>query len=151
MRRIFALVISFLIMITLLTTTVSAEVFREETVWYFEDGSYIVETFCVIQSRASGSKTGSRTKTFYGSDGSLDWIVDLTGSFSYTGTSATCTSSTCNVTIYDSSWYTVSKSSGKSGNTATASATMGEKLLGVTVRQVPVSLSISCDKDGNLS
>ena len=152
MRRMIALLISLAVYIAPLFVAANAvEASDEVCVWYFDDGSYITETFSIIRSRASGSITGTKTRNYYDSEGTLDWKVDLTGSFTYTGTSATCTSSTCNVTIYGSSWYTVSKSSGKSGNTATASATMGEKLLGVTVRQVPVSLSISCDKDGNLS
>ena len=152
MRRIIALLISLAVFIAPLFVTANAvEASDEVCVWYFDDGSYITETFLIVQSRALGSITGTKTRNYYDSEGALDWKVVLTGSYSYTGSNATCTSSTCNVTIYDSSWYTVSKSSSKSGNTATASATMGEKLLGVTVRQVPVSLSISCDKDGNLS
>ena len=152
MRRIIALLISLAVFIAPLFVTANAvEASDEVCVWYFDDGSYITETFLIVQSRALGSITGTKTRNYYDSERALDWKVVLTGSYSYTGSNATCTSSTCNVTIYDSSWYTVSKSSSKSGNTATASATMGEKLLGVTVRQVPVSLSISCDKDGNLS
>lgn len=152
MRRMIALLISLAVFIAPLFVAANAvEASDEVCVWYFDDGSYITETFSIIRSRASGSITGTKTRNYYDSEGTLDWKIDITGSFTYTGTSAACTSSTCNVTIYDSSWYTVSKSSGKSGNTATASATMGEKILGVTVRQVPVSLSISCDKDGNLS
>lgn len=152
MRRIIAFLISALFLGASFFVSVSAtEVEGEVCVWVFEDGSYITESFSMNRSRASGTVSGSKTRNFFGSDGDLEWKVVLSGSFTYTGTSATCTSSTCNVTIYDSNWYTVSKFSNKSGNTATASATIGEKLLGVTVRQVPVSLSISCDKDGNLS
>ena len=56
-----------------------------------------------------------------------------------------------NVTIYDSSWYTVSKSASKSGNTATGSVIMGDTANGVTVKRVPVSLTLTCDANGNLS
>ena len=151
MHRKIALVVSLLLLITSFVVTASAVEENEFCVWIFDDGSYITESFTVMGYRATGSISGSKTRNYYDGNGALDWQVVLTGSFTYTGTSATCTSSTCNVTIYDSAWYTVSKSSGKSGNTATASATIGEKLLGVTVRQIPVSLSISCDKNGNLS
>lgn len=118
---------------------------------YFEDGSYMTVEIISKGARASGSVTGSKPYTYYGSDGNAKWKAVITGSFSYSGSSATCTSSSVDVTIYDSSWYTVSKSASKSGNTARASVTIGEKRGGVTVTKVPVSLSLSCGKDGNLS
>ena len=86
-----------------------------------------------------------------GKNGTAQWKATLSGSFTYTGSSATCTSSSVDVTVYDSSWYTISKSSNKSGSKATASVTMGEKLAGVTVTKVPISLAMTCDKNGNLS
>ena len=121
------------------------------TVIYFDDGSYLVETIQVREMRASGTKSGTKTKAFYGSDDELEWKAILQGKFTYTGSSSSCTSSSCNVTIYDSAWYTVSKSATKSGNTANASVTMGEKLICVTVRKVSTNLSLSCDANGNLS
>lgn len=124
---------------------------ESRVVQVFDDGSYIEETLCVVRTRASGTVSGNRERTYYGSDGSSDWMVVLSGSFSYNGTTASCTSASCSVSIYDTAWYTVSKSAWKSGNTAYASASIGEKVLGVTVREVPVSLSLSCDANGNLS
>lgn len=118
---------------------------------YFDDGSYMTETIYTFQTRASGTITGSKEKNFYGSDGVLEWKAILTGTFGYTGTNSVCTASSCNITIYDSAWYTISKSATKSGNTAYASVTMGEKRLGVTVNQVPASITLTCDKNGNLS
>ena len=118
---------------------------------FFDDGSYIVETIDIIENRASGTKTGTKSQTYYGSAGDSEWKAVLTGVFAYTGSSATCTSSSVNVTIYNSAWYVVSKSASKSGNMANASVTMGEKLLGVTVTKIPTSLSLSCDANGNLS
>ena len=121
------------------------------TVYYFENGSYMTETLQVYQLRASGSVTGNKVRTYYGSDGSTDWKAVLSGTFTYTGSSATCTASSCDVTIYDSAWYVISKSASKSGSSATASVTMGEKLLGITVNEVPISLKLTCDANGNLS
>ena len=97
---------------------------------HFDDGSYLTECIYITQTRSSGT---------------------VSGTFSYTGSSATCTASSCDVTIYDSAWYIVSKSASKSGNKATASVTMGYKALGVTVNKVPISMSLSCDANGNLS
>lgn len=118
---------------------------------YFDDGSYIVISISEVQGRAAGTVTGNKTYTYHDSDGATAWKAVLRGTFSYTGSSASCTASNCNITIYDSAWYTISKSATKSGNTATASATMGRKVLGVTVNQVPITINLSCDANGNLS
>lgn len=123
----------------------------EEKIEYLPDGSYIVERITVSGARASGSKTGSKTKKWYSSDGDLQWTATLTGTFTYNGSSATCTSASVSTSVSNSNWYTVSKSASKSGNTASASATMGRKVAGVTVEKQTVSLTLSCDKDGNLS
>lgn len=117
----------------------------------FGDGSYLKIELKTYGSRSSGTVTGSRNSTYYGTDGSVEWIATLTGKFSYTGSTATCTSSTMNVSILESNWYTISKTANRSGNTATGSVTMGLKNAGLTVKKVPVSLSISCDVNGNLS
>lgn len=123
---------------------------KQSEVIYFEDGSYLTVQLSELDTRASGSKSGKRTYTYHTNDGVSQWDAVLYGTFSYTGSSSTCTDSSCSVTIYKSDWYTISKSAGKSGNTATASVTMGRRLLGVTVDKVPISLELSCDANGNL-
>lgn len=151
-RRIIAFLLAVLI-VMLLPLSVGAlenSISSEEVVW-FEDGSSLVITIQESNSRASGTKTGTKQYTYRDSNGDLSWIAALTGTFTYTGTSSTCTSASINVTIYDSLWYNVSKSSSKSGNTATGTVTMGLKVLGVTVSKPTYNLTLTCDKDGNLS
>lgn len=150
MKRIFSFILVAAMLFCMIPIHSNAAANQLETI-YFEDGSYMTVEIISKGARASGSVTGSKPYTYYGSDGNAKWKAVITGSFSYSGSSATCTSSSVSVTIYDSSWYTVSKSASKSGNTARASVTIGEKRGGVTVTKVPVSLSLSCDKDGNLS
>ena len=118
---------------------------------HFDDGIYLTECIYITQTRSSGTVSGRKVDTYYASDGATAWQAVLKGTFSYTGSSATCTASSCDVTIYDSAWYIVSKSASKSGNKATASVTMGYKALGVTVNKGPISMSLSCDANGNLS
>lgn len=118
---------------------------------YFEDGSYMVRELFVVQTRASGTKTGSKVATYYTSDGTAEWKVTLTGTFSYTGTSAACTASNASVTIYNSNWYTISRNANKSGNAAISSVTMGYKTLGITTNRETSNLTLTCDKNGNLS
>lgn len=124
---------------------------KENNVVYFDDGSYMTAEVIANRMRASGSVMGNKINTYYDSEGNAKWKAVLTGSFTYTGSSATCTSASIDVTIYDSNWYVVSKSASKSGNTASASVTMGKKVAGVTVSKVSANLTLSCDANGNLS
>lgn len=141
----------FLIVLLIISVFPLAASAEDNNTVYFHDGSYITIDICVVQSRADDSVSGSKTYTYHDSDGTSAWKAVLSGTFSYTGSTATCTTSNCNVTIYDSAWYTVSKSASKSGNSATAVLTMGKKLLGVTITRVPINMSLSCDANGNLS
>lgn len=149
MKRMVCMFLALCLLATFLPIYASASEVTEEVI-YLEDGSYITVTIIEQETRASGTKSGTKKYT-YNTDGTARWQVVLSGSFSYTGSSATCTSSSCSVNIYDSVWYTVSKSSSKSGNTAYGSATVGRKSLGVTVEKIPVDLSLSCSASGSLS
>lgn len=118
---------------------------------YFEDGSYLTIIVEQVESRAAGTVTGNKTYTYAASDGDVKWKAVLHGTFSYTGSAASCTSSSCDVTIYNSSWYVVSKTASKSGATATADVTVGFKFLGITTEKIPISIRLKCDANGNLS
>ena len=54
------------------------------------------------------------------------------------------------MTIYNSDWSVGSKSTSRSGNTAYGYLTMNRKIVGGT-QGVPVTVTLSCDKNGNLS
>lgn len=132
-------------------TPMASAMEKDASILYFDDGSYITIQLSEAGGRAGGVKTGNKTYTYWDSKGVTVWKAVLTGTFSYTGTTATCTSCSCSVTIYDTAWYQVSKTTGKSGGTATAELTMGYKVLGITTKKVPVSMTLTCDADGNLS
>lgn len=153
MKRVVSCILLVALMLCVLPMQCYAAEVSEKNgnITYFADGSYAVETLEVRDLRASGTKNGSRSYTYYSSSGTALWKATLTAKFSYTGSSATCTSASCSVSVYDSDWYTISKSADRSGNTGTASVTMGQKLLGVTVNEVDAYLEITCDANGNLS
>ena len=152
MKRFATFALLAALLVAVIPITCFAESADEQTViTYFDDGSYIDEKISVVQSRASGTTSGTKDATYYGSGGSAEWKATLTGTFTYTGSSATCTASSISVTIYDSDWYTSSKSASKSGNSANGSVTMGKKLLGVTVSTVSKDVTLKCDANGNLS
>ena len=151
MERFVAFFVAFVLTISALPLAIGAEKYDGESlVVQFEDGSYITEKITLTQFRRGGTVSGSKEQNLYDSNGNICWKVILYGTFSYNGSSATCTSSSCDVTLYSSDWYVISKSAGKSGNSATASVTMGELAAGVTVSRVPVSLTLKCDGKGNV-
>lgn len=150
MRR----VASIVLLVTFLFSSIPLTGYAEENsspIIFFDDGSYLLMSIQSIDIRATGTKTGTKKADYYSSSDELLWNVTLRGTFSYTGTSADCTSTTCNVTVYNSSWYEVSKSATKSGATAYCEATLGQKFLGITIDKKTVSMSLSCDANGNLS
>lgn len=153
MKRTVSIILVFALISAIFPTYCLAVESDSETIRtvYFDDGSYMTEQYFIVNTRASGTITGNKINTYYANDGTASWKAVLSGTFSYTGSSATCTASNCNVTIYHTSWYTISKTTGKSGNTATANVTMGYKTLGVTTNQVSTNISLTCDKNGNLS
>lgn len=151
MKRLSCVLLAVFLLCMMIPTQAVALTNEEVSVIYLDDEYYIIETISVNRSRASGSVTGTKTHTCYDGDGNADWKAVLTGSFTCSGTSAICTSSSVSVTIYDSSWYTISKSAAKSANVASASVTMGCKILGVTYNKVTTPITLTCDANGNLS
>lgn len=153
MKRFFSLVLAAVLLVVLLPFKTYAVVNSQvdEDVVYFEDGSYITIELSWTETRASGTKTGSKTYRFNNSNGVEQWRAVLKGTFSYTGSSATCTAASCDVTISNSAFYVVSKNVSKSGNAALCELVMGKKMLGITVSKDTVNMSITCDANGNLS
>lgn len=153
MKRFFSLVLAAVLLVVLLPFKTYAVVNSQvdEDVVYFEDGSYITIELSWTETRASGTKTGSKTYRFNNSNGVEQWRAVLKGTFSYTGSSATCTAASCDVTISNSAFYVVSKNVSKSGNAALCELVMGKKKLGITVSKDTVNMSITCDANGNLS
>lgn len=117
----------------------------------YEDGSHIEISITESSMRASNVQSGQKIHRYYDSSGNLDWEAVLTASFTYNGTTSSCTSASCTLTIYDSAWYQVSKSTTRSGNTATTVLTMGQKVLGVTISKPSYTITLSCDANGNLA
>lgn len=109
------------------------------------DGDYIVVTLIPAVSRAT--QVNGKEYVYYNSADVAEWVMTLTGTFTYDGRTSSCTSSRCTVTIYDDSgWELVSKSATKSGNTAYGRAVFS----GPNGLSVPVNLTLTCDKDGNV-
>ena len=113
------------------------------------NGDYI-ETVLVTYAQSDGAKAstvnGQKTKSYKNSSGVVMWSVTVYGTFSYTGSSATCTSASRNTTCPGSGWSIVASSASKSGNTAKATATAR-----YNNGNYSLSVTLKCNADGVLS
>jgi hypothetical protein len=114
------------------------------------DGTVLLETTPVIINRGSGNLTAQ--KVYYKKDGNNNnlWSATLTGTFTYNGSTSSCTAASCTTTIYNSAWSEQSVNAYTSGASANADVTMVRKFLFITVETVSIFLTMSCDKDGNV-
>lgn len=94
------------------TQTVSATTTPSSTIYYYNDGSYdieTIETFSNDIATYSTSQTKSASKKLeHYEHNTLCWVAKLNATFSYDQKNATCISSSSTVKIYQDRW-TVSK------------------------------------------
>lgn len=150
-KRWLALLLTVALFVGICNVDVFAAADSEMQVEYLNDGGYIVTELQESGARATNSKTGTKRKSKYDSNDNLEWQIILRGEFTYNGTTSTCNESIIAVNIYDSNFVKKSSSSSKNGNIAKGSATISKKALGVTVSTNTYNLTLTCDKNGNLS
>lgn len=152
MKKIISLLSVMLMIVTLCPTTAFAndEIVTESSVEYFDDGSYIVTriTESTITTFAAKTVTKNKSADYYESDNSKAWTVTLSATFSYTGSSATCTKATTSYVIYNDAWKVTSAVASKSGNKATGTFTVKKYVLGIPVKTVNKTLTITCSNTG---
>ncbi len=153
MKKIISLFSALLIMFVCPMTALSAE-YRpqqtEQTVEYFEDGSYMITKLETEQFSPFATSTTRKTKSadYYSNSGKLLWVVSLTGNFSYTGSSATCTSSSASYKIYDDAWKVTASKADKNGRQAIGNFTVKKYTLGIPLSTVNKTITISCSNTG---
>lgn len=119
------------------------------------EGYYYEETIEIIEeniSRASSSKTGEKIGTYRNSSGEKQWEVIVTGTFTYNGSTSTCTKASVSVNVYNNYWHLYSKSASKSENKAIGKATC--KLYSVSgnvIDTVSKTVTLTCSASGKLS
>ncbi len=122
---------------------------------YYADGSYSVTTISIKESDRATVKTISKDVKYYDSDGSLAVTLTVTGVFNVGSGSVTCTSATYSTVSHQSNWSIVSPSASHANHgsyaTATASGTAKKKVLGITIKSVSLSVTITCNSDGSYS
>jgi len=150
-KRTAAIFLTVILLLTIMPVRAEATQVVSSEIEYLPEGGYIETVITESAQRASGTKTGSKVKRHVDGDGIEQWTILLQGTFSYNGTTATCTNAVCNVTVSVGNWYVVSKSASKHDAVAVANVTMGQKMLGITISKPKYSLTLTCDKNGNLS
>lgn len=159
-KRLRILIVS-LLLLSLLVSTFGIPAFASEpeddilisrSVVYHDDGSWDeIVVNCFPASRSVMQITGSVSKKHYDSSNQLVWKVKLTGTFQYDGTSSVCTNAYTTVNLYQSGWTVISENTTHSGNTAHSVVTLGMYVGGALMTAGYSNLSLSCDKNGNLS
>lgn len=152
-KKVLLALLACILLISVIPTQAYASQVETENnnIIFFEDGSSITVSLDESSARASGTKTGRKTYTYKDANDVELWKAVLTASFTYTGSTSTCTSASCTVTISDSNWYEKSNTTSRSGNTATTELTMGKKFLGIPFTTFSYTLTLTCDANGNLS
>lgn len=119
---------------------------------YFDNGDYIETVISESPIAAySSSKSGSKSSTYYNASNEALWYVEVTGTFTYTGSSSKCTGASVSADSYKSTWRVSNRSSSYSGNTATGKAT-GKRYFGnAVVETINKTVNLSCSANGTLS
>lgn len=117
--------------------------------YYYEETIEILNSSSIM--RSTKTITGKKTASMKNSSGKILWSVSVTGTFTYTGSKATCTSATVDAKSNNSFWKIKSKSSSKTSNKATGKATGQNILDGVVVATHTLSTTLTCSASGKLS
>lgn len=148
------ILLAILLIFTILPTNVYAsENNRTVTIEYLDNGM-IVETVIEessISLFSTQTKSGSKTNNYKNSNGTILYSVKVSGTFTYTGTTSICTSSSVTATSYVNDWKVDSKSASKSKNKATAKATMKQYLDNRLIQTTNPSVTLTCSATGKLS
>lgn len=106
----------------------------------------------IISRLFAKQETIVKTKycNYFDSDGKLIWTVMLKASFIYNHRKAVCVSSEITYEIKDADWKMLSYSSEEEGSTATGDFSIRQYKLGVPLKIIERTLTLTCDKEGNV-
>lgn len=146
MKRTSALFFALLFVVNLLTIPVAAadiDADVDNTI-YYEDGSYAV----ITQGSAARSSTDrEKTYTYYNPQGQRCFAYVLCAVFTYNGVTSSADSCHYRAGIYRQGWDMKSHSEYVSGSTAYGRAVF----TGPNGETRNVSLTLACDKNGNVT
>lgn len=122
------------------------------TVENLENGYTLTTVITEVENmtRQGGTKRGCKTRTLRDRKGQAIWDIKLYGDFTYTGTSATCTSSWMDYSIYIGNWKATNMSPTRRGNQAKGAYTMKRYHLGICTQTETDTILLTCNTNGNL-
>lgn len=103
-----------------------------------------------INLKQNSSKSGSKTINFKNGTKIL-WSITIHGTFSYNGSSATCTNSYVSTTCPASDWKIIKANATKRGSSAIGTVEAKKYFLGLPVQTVDDTVTLTCNKTGTLS
>lgn len=114
--------------------------------------SKIVELFRKLFMQIYRNKTAEKTKTlyYYASDNKLLWTATLDAQFRYSSSAAICTDAKLRFKQYDTDWELTYSECSKNANTATAVFAVQQTKLGVPLRRIEKTLTLTCDTNGKI-
>lgn len=126
---------------------------------YLDDGSYFVVTLETDSSNISAlatTKTGTKTTTYYSPSNEALCALRIVANFSYNGNTVSCTGTSYNTYSYNSLWTVENVTTSHSGlstnrASATANGNAVQRILGIKIKTAPCSVTVYCDKNGNIS
>ncbi len=139
-----------LVLMLILPTNINALEENYNTT-YYENGYYYEISISVTNSVARSAKEGSKTIYCKNSAGKTMWSLTVKGTFTYNGSTSSCTSASASTSIIDATWKITNKSSSKSGNTAKATATAICYLNGNPINSQTKTVTLKCNANGKLS
>lgn len=151
MKKVISLLVICISLLNIFGFEVFASTESSEQIEYFEDGSYMITYVETFAMRAVSVKTSSKTAKYYSTDDELLWSVTVTGTFSYTGTSSTCTASMVASKIYDSAWKVTEETASKTGNKAIGDFVVKKYVLLIPTKTINVNLTLTCSANGNIT
>lgn len=118
------------------------------SVEYFEDGSYVIDEDSSGVALLATRTTKSKTSTYYASDGTAQWYIKVTGTFTSRNGVTECIDASVVAEVYSSDWKIARKSASYAGRTAVATAAVNQLLNGAVVNTLVCSLTLTCSSAG---
>lgn len=120
----------------------------EASEYFYEE---VITVDSDLQTRATSTKTGTKTVNVKNSSGKVLWSVSVKGTFTYNGSTATYTNASVSTNVNESGWKVVNSSSSKSGNKATGYAKANCYRDGVLIDSLSKTVTLTCSATGKLS
>ncbi len=144
MKRMALSFVFFIMLNSLTIPAMAVDNVSNQTIFY-DDGSYAVVTLTGHDARSNMNK--KKTYTYYDDLSRRCFAYTLIADFTYNGSASSADSCNFGVLIYRQGWELDTHSEYVSGNTAYGSAVF----TGPDGQVCPVSLTLTCDKNGNVT